>query len=248
MNIPNSRKPPSFDGLAGHYGWMEAVLAGGSLQRCRTAFLGNSRPERALLVGEGNGRFLEALRTRHPSAHITVVDSSLSMLASAKERIARRGIDASRIDWIHAEIPCWHPTAAAFDLVAANFVLDCFDNHGLAEVAGKLAAACADRARLLVADFSLPENGPARWRAAVLLWAMYRFFQFTTGIAAGRLVDPSPALRAAGFRPVARQTFQAGFLAATEWEFHGPLPTGTRRGVIQNPTGRGTAHNVASPE
>src|SRR5882762_1835947 len=48
-----------FDRLAPHYYWMECVLAGRTLQRCRTAFLEQTRDATAaLLIGEGNGRFL----------------------------------------------------------------------------------------------------------------------------------------------------------------------------------------------
>src|ERR1041385_77794 len=52
----------SFDALAPHYLWMEWLLAGRKLQRCRTAFLDEARAARdILLLGEGNGRFLQAL-------------------------------------------------------------------------------------------------------------------------------------------------------------------------------------------
>ena len=61
----------SFDRLAPHYRWMEAVLAGGKLQRCRTAFLNEVKDARhALIVGDGNGRFLSALLRANPSVRV----------------------------------------------------------------------------------------------------------------------------------------------------------------------------------
>jgi hypothetical protein len=55
----------SFDRLAPHYRWLEWVLAGRKLQRCRTAFLDEiGRADATLLVGEGNGRFLGELLKR----------------------------------------------------------------------------------------------------------------------------------------------------------------------------------------
>ena len=49
----------SFDHLAPHYRWMEWLLAGSKPQRCRTTFLDTLPTARhALLLGEGNGRFL----------------------------------------------------------------------------------------------------------------------------------------------------------------------------------------------
>jgi ubiquinone/menaquinone biosynthesis C-methylase UbiE len=214
--------------LAPHYRWMEAVLAGRALQRCRTAFLDHHAPRHALLVGEGNGRFLEALPTRHPTTRITVVDSCRAMLETAEKRISRRGIETSRIDWIEAVIPEWQPPPAAFDMVVANFFLDCFDEDTLPAVARTLAAASAPRARLLVADFATPPRGPARWRARILLATMYAFFRATTRIRASRLVDPEDALRGAGFTPVARRGFQAGFLVASLWRHD---PADKRQGI-----------------
>ena len=61
----------SFDLLAPHYRWMEWVLAGEKLQRCRTAWLEVlPAPARVLILGEGNGRFLEALMRQIGRAHV----------------------------------------------------------------------------------------------------------------------------------------------------------------------------------
>lgn len=66
----------SFDRLARHYRWMEAVLAGQTLQRARTAWLANvGTPRRALLAGEGNGRFLEAAVLALPTTRFLCVDA-----------------------------------------------------------------------------------------------------------------------------------------------------------------------------
>jgi len=79
----------SFDSLAAHYRWMEWLLAGRKLQRCRTAFLRRINPPReVLLLGEGNGRFLEALLQAHPQARVTCVDASAAMLERARARMA----------------------------------------------------------------------------------------------------------------------------------------------------------------
>src|SRR5215469_5978584 len=70
----------SFDVLAPHYRWMEFVLAGKKLQRCRTAFLSQvADRQNVLLVGEGNGRFLVECRRSLKNARITCVDASARM-------------------------------------------------------------------------------------------------------------------------------------------------------------------------
>lgn len=89
-----------FDPLAPHYRWMEFVLAGNKLQRCRTAFLSRANQARnILLMGEGNGRFLIECRRRLKQARITCVDNSGCMLESARERLVRCGLSSER-PWI----------------------------------------------------------------------------------------------------------------------------------------------------
>ena len=66
----------NFDRLASHYRWMDAVLAGHTLQRARTAWLGDiGTPRRALLAGAGNGRFLAAAVQSLPTTRFVCVDA-----------------------------------------------------------------------------------------------------------------------------------------------------------------------------
>ena len=75
----------SFNRLAPHYRWMEAVLAGGVLQQCRTRWLAEVRtPRRALLAGEGPGRMLEACVQAWPECEFTALDSSNGMIERAR--------------------------------------------------------------------------------------------------------------------------------------------------------------------
>ncbi|HEY0456627.1 MAG TPA: class I SAM-dependent methyltransferase, partial [Verrucomicrobiae bacterium] len=78
----------SFDAIAPHYRWMELLLAGAKLQRCRVAFLDKARrAENILLLGEGHGRFLSELLVANPSAHITCLDASAGMLKQAEKAV-----------------------------------------------------------------------------------------------------------------------------------------------------------------
>jgi ubiquinone/menaquinone biosynthesis C-methylase UbiE len=155
-----------FDLLAPHYRWMEFVLAGGKLQRCRTAFLEQIEPpSRILLVGEGNGRFLASCRLRFPKVPITLLDSSARMLAAAKSRMSRNALGSARIDYLNADILQWESLDNRFDLIVTHFFLDCFPPSELREVVGKLAAAATSTACWLLADFQVPPNGLVRLRA-----------------------------------------------------------------------------------
>ncbi|MGN6555808.1 MAG: hypothetical protein ACTHLW_19040, partial [Verrucomicrobiota bacterium] len=78
----------SFDILATHYRWMEFLLAGEKLQRCRTAFLDRvTAANKVLIVGEGHGRFVVEFRRRFPKPHLTILDASETIQALAQARI-----------------------------------------------------------------------------------------------------------------------------------------------------------------
>ena len=106
----------SFDTLAPYYRTMEFVAAGGVLQRCRTAFLAetvNSR--RALLLGEGPGRFLVELLRTNPRVEVTCVERSPRMIAEAQ-----KGLDESelaRVQFVQADALTWQPLSRP----SANF-------------------------------------------------------------------------------------------------------------------------------
>ena len=53
-----------FDRLAPHYDWMELIVAGGLLQRCRLAWLGELSAERILLARPARGDARRSERAR----------------------------------------------------------------------------------------------------------------------------------------------------------------------------------------
>lgn len=209
----------SFDRLAPHYRWMERVLAGGKLQRCRLAWLGEVRDCRnVLVVGEGPGRFLAEAARALPSARFCCVDASAAMLDQAKSAWIQAGGEPARAQFLQAELPAWEPPAGAFDLVVTHFFLDCFPPDLLAAVVTRLAAAAGADARWLLADFCVPTRGAARLRAWLVLWAAYTFFRAATRLPARRLAPPDACLEAEGFRLVQRRTSDWGLLHSDLWQ------------------------------
>jgi hypothetical protein len=99
----------SFDFLAPHYRWMEAVLAGDVLQRARTRWFGDALVDcrRLLIVGEGPGRTLEVICPRCPMIEITVVEESAEMITTAQKRLDGMGISRTRVTWVHADVRVW---------------------------------------------------------------------------------------------------------------------------------------------
>jgi ubiquinone/menaquinone biosynthesis C-methylase UbiE len=208
----------SFDLLAPHYRWLEAVLAGPRLQRCRTAWmeeLGGCRD--VLIAGVGRGRCLRQYALRFPHLRITAIDASARMLAYAERTARRAGIGVERVQFIHATLPDWRPPAAGFDAIVTLFFLDCFAPEELGRAISVLASAARPRARWFVGDFAIPANGAARWRARAVHALMYAFFRRTTGIGARHVTAPDALLARHGFSLAGRRTSEWGLLHSDLW-------------------------------
>lgn len=203
----------NFDRLAPFYRLMEAVTAGGKLQRCRLAFLGEiPAPRRILIAGEGHGRFLPECAKRFPEARIVVVDSSSKML-----EIARRKVASDRIDFVHADVLTLIGPGGGFDLIITNFFLDCFNENELPQAIGTLARLAAPQADWLLADFEIAPCGARRWRSRAIVAMLYAFFRAVCGLRADSLIPPDPHLEAAGFSRHHRQTWEWGLLKSEWW-------------------------------
>jgi ubiquinone/menaquinone biosynthesis C-methylase UbiE len=209
----------SFDLLAPHYRWMEWLLAGEKLQRCRTAFVqAIPRPRRVLMLGEGNGRCLVELLRAYPEAHFTCVDASRPMLDRARARVRTQGLGDERVEFVHADVAEWQPPLGRFDLLVTHFFLDCFRADQLVQIIPRLAAAAAPGARWLLADFREPASGVVRWRARAILRTMYFFFQRVTRLSASRLTPPDSFLQKCGFALRKRSLSEWGLLHSDLWE------------------------------
>jgi ubiquinone/menaquinone biosynthesis C-methylase UbiE len=209
----------SFDALAPWYRTLEWIAFGDELQRCRVACLGEiAAPRRALIVGEGNGRFLCELLRVHPGVEVDCIDASGRMLRLARKRVEYELPGrAENVRFLHQDIKAWNAPERCYDLLVTHFVLDCFPEAALTGIIKKLARAATDDANWLLADFYVPRKGVARLRARVLLAAMYLFFRVMARIQARELIDSTPFTRAEGF-VLARQYFlQKGMLKSEMW-------------------------------
>jgi ubiquinone/menaquinone biosynthesis C-methylase UbiE len=209
----------NFDGIAPWYRTLETIAFGNDLQRARVACLGEiGSPRRALIVGEGNGRFLCELIRAHPGIEVDCIDASGGMLRLARDRVDRELPDRTdRIRFLPHDITSWSPSEHQFDLIVTHFFLDCFSESRVAEIVASLSSVAGVNATWLLADFCIPGRGFARWRAGLWLTAMYRFFQFTAGIEARKLENPSPFLRTAGFALASQHLFRSGMVKSELW-------------------------------
>ena len=82
----------NFDPLARPYRWLEYATFGRALERCRFHFLpALTGARRALVLGDGDGRFLARLLRANPELEADVVDCSPAML-----RLLQRTAQARR--------------------------------------------------------------------------------------------------------------------------------------------------------
>lgn len=209
----------SFDTLAPHYRWMESLLAGDKLHRCRTAFLDDiTTAQNILLLGEGHGRSLVAYRRRFPKARITCVDASTRMLDQARRNLARHKLTADRVEFIHADVLHWLPTAATSDLIVTNFFLDCFRAEQVEQIISRLATAATPEANWLLADFQVPRAGWKRLRSRLIIGSLYTFFRVMTRLPTKQLTKPDPFLECAGFTLHRRKESEWGLLHSDWWK------------------------------
>lgn len=152
-----------------------------------------------------------------PESEFVVMDQSREMLARARHAWDQAGMRQSvTFELVDLRDRC--ATGAKFDLVITHFFLDCFSAAELHRVVANLAAAASPRSHWLLADFAVPDRGWQRRRAQVGLAMAYRFFRWSTGISATRIVNPSSRLGAAGFELCARELFDHELLYSEMWK------------------------------
>ena len=82
------------DPIAPHYWWIERLGMGRTLERRRRCFLPEvERARRALVLGDGDGRFLRALLRSNSTVRADYVDLSGRMLDLARQKAGAERVD-----------------------------------------------------------------------------------------------------------------------------------------------------------
>jgi cyclopropane fatty-acyl-phospholipid synthase-like methyltransferase len=208
------RQLARFDRLAQLYFWMEYFSFGPYLQRCRSLRLRElDRRERALVYGDGDGRFLRELAGAARALQITAVDASEAMLRRARLRVPAN----ASVRWVQADARQWEPPRSQFDLIVSHFFLDCFDEEETAGIVNRINAAAADDAIWMISEFAIP-RGPVAGRAGrLIVGALYLAFGRMTGLTVRQLPDYAGVLRHAGWQLEDHQELLRGLLVSEVW-------------------------------
>jgi hypothetical protein len=217
-------QPPNFNRLTRVYRWMEFFSFGPWLGLTRRTFLGRlTQSRRALVLGDGDGRFTASLLRANPSVHIDAVDASASMLDALL-----RGAEAHahRVQIHLADARIWQPPAGIvvppYDLIATHFFLDCLTTKEIRFLAATLRRAVSPSALWVVSDFAIAPGWRGRFIARPVVASLYLSFGLLTGLAVRTLPDHAAALRQAGFTLLDHRSRLGGLLIAELWSADSP--------------------------
>jgi ubiquinone/menaquinone biosynthesis C-methylase UbiE len=208
----------NFDRIARPYRWLEYGSFGPWLERCRSAQLVHLTGARhALLLGDGDGRFLARLLAAHATLTADVVDSSHAMLRILDRRVRRSGRQArQRICLHHADALEWNPTRS-YDLIVSHFFLDCFFPGQLEQLLDRLLPYAVPGARWVISEFAIPPSTLVAHLARGIVGLLYRAFGLLTGLRVRALPDYGTALRRRGLLPLHDCRYLAGLLRSQVW-------------------------------
>ncbi len=213
------------DPLARWYRTLEYLGMGRTLERRRSAFLSELAAKqtsgRALLLGDGDGRFLAALLANHPAVRADYVDNSAAMVASARRRLVGllgKGETKRRTEFHCADALDWSPPPGrSYGLVITHFFLDCLTEPQIDTLLSRLDAFVEPNATWIVSEFHQPASGFAAWRARVWISGLYRLFGWATGLRVRRLPDYRARLKAHGYRLEKAVTANLELLVSERW-------------------------------
>lgn len=216
----------SFDRVAGIYRCLEYGAFGRELERRRSAFIGHMRnARRALIVGDGDGRFTADLAARNRSVRIDSIDLSRKMLHLARCRLINKQIESpERVRFVEGDIRSVEIPNSGYDLVSTHFVFDVFNDTDLQIVIRRISDAASPQCLWAVSEFDIPRHRLRRAHAEMWLKTMYLFFRYAAGLENQRLPDWRAVLAEHGFVCSKSESARAGLIISELWQIRPELP------------------------
>jgi SAM-dependent methyltransferase len=212
---------PNFNLIARPYRSLEYLTLGKALENCRLHYLTHLLDRhRALVLGDGDGRFLAKLLAHNPHLQADAVDTSATMLGLLRERCDAASPNANtRVRTYHSDalaLPLQAPEDF-YDLVVTHFFLDCLTQSDLNTLIEHTTKHLRPGALWLISDFRIP-NGPMHLPATLIVRTLYLAFRLLTGLRTTRLPDYATPLTKAGLTQIAEHHNLAGLLTTELWQ------------------------------
>jgi ubiquinone/menaquinone biosynthesis C-methylase UbiE len=209
----------NFDLLAKPYRRLEYLTFGRMLERCRFHSLpALVHAKRALILGDGDGRFLARLLAVNPALQADVIDISPAMLRLLGERLTLK--DRKRVTLHQADARFFVPPEKAYDLVVTHFFLDCLFEPEIAALAERVAPRLTPNARWVVSEFALPHTLVGKILGKMMIFGLYQAFGLMTGLQVRALPDHAAALQEAGFERAEERRWLGGLLISQHWQYN----------------------------
>lgn len=206
---------PNFDRLARIYRWMELATFGNALGRCRCHYIDELRTcRRALVLGDGDGRFTARLLEINPEIQVDALDASAEMLRVLLERTRDH---RARVQTWCGDIRAWQPSGTKYDLVVSHFFLDCLTAGEIGSLAVRVRSSLLPGARWLISEFAVPTNRFGKLVARPLVAGLYTAFGWLTGLGIRQLPDYPEALSSQGFKRMKYGPSLGGLLVTEVW-------------------------------
>ncbi|MEQ9365302.1 MAG: class I SAM-dependent methyltransferase [Leptospirales bacterium] len=218
--VGHSRISRGFDLVAPIYDLLAAVGSGNRIPRIRRALLPRLPPrEKALVLGDGTGRFLCELMATGRIRRAVCIDASAGMIAKARARWITRSeqlkLDPRSVSFQVAALPLPNGLAGPYDLVCTNFFLDLFIDAELESILLQIDTALAPGAFWYFSDFRYPDAAKqpfANIASRLLVRILYTFFGSLSGLGARRLPDIHSAFHNSGYEPLFESYSTRGIL------------------------------------
>jgi hypothetical protein len=209
---------PDFNPIARPYRWLEYLTLGRTLERCRLHYLPHLiQHKQALILGDGDGRFLAQLLAQNLHLQADAIDTSASMLHLLRRNCEAVVPDSAvRLETHHTSALTFTPTKP-HDLIVTHFFLDCLTQPELDSLIVRIVPALSPNAAWLISDFRIP-TGPLRLPARLFIRSLYLAFRILTGLRTTALPDHATPLSRAGFTRISHHHSLAGVLTTELWQ------------------------------
>jgi SAM-dependent methyltransferase len=227
MSIHPSSQP-NFDRLARPYRWLEYLTLGRSLERIRLHHLPNLLQQKnALVLGDGDGRFLAHLLAQNLHLHAEAVDISAAMLQQLRRNCEAASPNTqSRLRTHQADARTFPPSDTpphSYDLVVTHFFLDCLTQPELDSLVARIVPTLTPNALWLISDFRIP-SGPMRLPAKLIVRTLYLAFRILTSLRPTHLPNHISPLTRTGLTRISRHHQLFGLLTTELWQLRAEAP------------------------